>query len=427
MVGLSLPYPVHSLANISLGAPDCYRFDEFMQRSTIEVKQTVDVWSLGCIFSEVAVWVVHDKDRLEAYREARHDETKQLFDFRDGRAFHDSENVLLSVHNMHEELLENVRRSDHVTKSVVKRMIAEMLGDVDGRPNTKQLLIRARNISEEARMKLNTAKGEQLGPDVQSQKRVPPVVPPGFLQTQSDRTGLHSGPGRWPSLSGREKRRSATLNVLARPDTPSPELPADAEYDSPGEMSNTTLTPPTSSPAPNAGNRSQHRRQFTNDSATNPNSPGRRKFDDLSQDHSPTPQRNARERDSTRRNNRRSDQLRDQSLSGQISGLNITDVEQNFSDRPQAEDQPSLPSDLNALQSEFLQNTTSNKTASPPATNTRTTKDLPYTSIVDAENWILNKKHPGGTYQPLKHRELLDALKERDHVSRFNFPQTPVL
>lgn len=111
MVGFVRLPRFHSLAKTSAGAPECCRFHEFMERSPIDIKQTVDIWSLGCVLSEVAVWLVHDTDRLEAYRQERQDDASRVFEFKDGRAFHDSLTVLSSVSSMHEEVLKNVRKS----------------------------------------------------------------------------------------------------------------------------------------------------------------------------------------------------------------------------------------------------------------------------------------------------------------------------
>src|SRR5436309_7014312 len=162
-----------------------------MEQTPLFVKQTVDVWSLGCVYSEVAVWIVHGKDRLEEYRKMRQDETEQIYDFKDAGCFHDSRDVLQCVGSMHEEVFDNVRTSDHVTKSVVKKMITEMLDEVDGRPTSKQLWAKSQNILKDAEKKLKQSRTTEpeidpFAPANRSQVygqprgRMPPVLPPGM-------------------------------------------------------------------------------------------------------------------------------------------------------------------------------------------------------------------------------------------------------
>lgn len=394
-----------------------------MEQSSLVVKQAVDIWSLGCVLSEVVVWLVHDKHRLETYRHEREYETKQLFEFKDGRAFHDSQKVLQSVGSMHEKVLENVRKSDHVTRSVVKKMIAEMLDDVDGRPNTKQLWYKSRNILRDAEKKLKATKGDQSEPDMQSRRRVPPIIPPGLPHSQShqsDRTGI---PGRWSSLHRNEGRRSATINVLARENTPSPDMTADAGCDSPDDMSNSTITPPISPPNPNVDSHNQCKESLVHSSTHQSTSPTQRSHVDAPvQDHSPTPHGKARKRAS----NRGSDQLQHRSLHGPISDQDIRDSNETFPEGSVAEDPASQLVDSDPLQAEFVQTRAATMSISSPHAKQHASRQLPYTSVVEAENWMLNKKQQrGNTYHNLEHMELLDEMYERDHVRHVSYFPDP--
>ncbi len=392
-----------------------------MERSYLGVKQTVDIWSLGCILSEVAVWLVHDKDRLETYRQERQDETKQLFEFKDGRAFHDSQNVLQSVASMHEEVFENVRKSDHITRSVVKTMITEMLDEVDGRPNPKQLMVKARNILKDAEKKLKATRGEQSELDMQSQRRLPPIVPPGFSHSQSDQTNRNSIPGRWSSLHRDEGRRSATINVLARESTPSPEKMADAGYDSPDEMSHSTLTSPRGLLNPNVDSRNNNPSAHSSTyQSTSPTQQSQK--DVLGHKYPPTPHNKAWKR----AGNRGSDQLQYRSLPGPFSGLNIRDSNDTFSKGSVAADPASQPVDSNPAQAEFVQTRTATMSIPSSPAKQHATRQLPYTSVVEAENWMLKKKQQrGSTYHDLEHKELLDEMYERDHVGHISYFEDP--
>jgi hypothetical protein len=357
-----------------------------MERSPIDIKQTVDIWSLGCVLSEVAVWLVHDTDRLEAYRQERQDDASRVFEFKDGRAFHDSLTVLSSVSSMHEEVLKNVRKSDYVTEPVVRKMITEMLDEVDGRPNTKQLFRKSENILRDAKKQLTSTTKEQPEPEMHSQRRTPPIVP---LQSRNNPTACSGGPGRCSPLRHTENRRSATIDVLARDDRRSPEATADAEYESPDELSKPTETSPTSTSHPYPGDRSQNRRQLTHDN-TYQSTPQAQQSSlrDLGQNHSPTSPGKVSTRDSIKRNSDGPDQL-------------------------QVESGP--------LQSRFVQTTNTTK-PSPSSPTYRAARSPPYTSLDAAETWMHNKKHNRTNLPPLEHSEYLEKLKERDHVRSFSCP-----
>jgi hypothetical protein len=383
-----------------------------MQRSTLEVKQTVDVWSVGCIFSEVAAWLVHGKDGLEAYREARGYETKQIFDFKDGRAFHDSKDVLQSVGTMHDQVCMHARESDYVTRSVVTKMINEMLQEVDGRLTTKQLWSRAGKILTDARKKLDTPRGAEPESNQLPRGRVPPVRPPESTHSQSDWKVWNGGPRPWGSLKGKEKQRSKTLNVLAQEDPLSPELSADTECDSPDEISNTTQTPPTSPRVPPVENHSQKHRPSAHGTISQPTSPGQQnRFDDLGKE-SPTPQGRVSRRDSTRYNSRGSDQL-------PVSGPDKQDLSDNSARPTQAGNPNNPPIGSDPFHYQAAQTTQANSTSAQPVKK-RAKRDLPFTELLTAENWVFKRKHYGSTYPPLEHSELLEELKARDHVKLFS-------
>src|SRR2546423_12449042 len=109
-----------------VGAPECYRRDEFIEQSKLEVPRSVDIWSLGCTYSEAAVWVVLGSDGLADYRRKRKAETDRIYNFRDGGCFHDGVKVLDTVQNFHAKARENIRKNDIVTEGVLD-MVGDML------------------------------------------------------------------------------------------------------------------------------------------------------------------------------------------------------------------------------------------------------------------------------------------------------------
>ena len=385
-----------------------------MERSQINVKQAVDIWSLGCVFSEVAVWVVHDKDRLEAYRQMRQDETKQVFEFKDGRAFHDGEKVLQSVGIIHKEVLQNIRRSDHVTRSVVEKMITEMLDEVDGRPNTQQLWRKSHHILIDAQTKLKSAKGENQIVDPESRRQTPPIVPPDLPHSQSDQTGRNRIPELWSSLKRTRDMRAATFDVPARVHTPSVESNADNAYETHDEMLDNT---------PTARSRPQDLRAATHNHP--PSSFGdadhyqfAQKVHDKSVEgsvwkHSPTRNGKIRELTPTKHSDSALNPLQDSDVTGSMSGLDIQGS--NESSRClQTEVSPRPQVDLDGLQGRPISKTATIAASSPP-TRQSTSQPLPYLSLANAENWML-KRRERKTSSVLEHAYLLDNLNNRDHV-----------
>jgi hypothetical protein len=430
MVGLLLDTTRAQSLKFHIGAPECYRFDEFMEQTPLYVKQTVDIWSLGCVYSEVAVWVVHGKDRLEEYRKMRQDETEQIFNFKDGGCFHDSQRVLQSVGSMHEEVFDNVRTSDHVTKSVVKKMIAEMLDEVDGRPNTKQLWLKSQNILRDAEKKLKSSKTTQpetdpFAPVDRSQTfghprgRVPPVPPPGVPYSQSDRIAPNDTPRLWSPGTRQKKERSATINH-PREDTSSPELNIDEPYETPDEMSYPTSSPATSPPDAHGPNYSQHRHATSTGYNHQPASPEQlSEAEDPSWNKSSTAHGKARYRNSIMPRTRVTDQIQGHGLTESILGLNIGNHTE-LSPEPAHVEVPDNPQvEPNPSKSQIAQKQTATTVDASPHTKKLAPRQMPHhLSVAKAEQWIYNKKHRQ-SFTALENNVYLNELAQRDHVSCF--------
>jgi hypothetical protein len=108
-------------------------------RSRVKVKQSVDIWSVGCIYSEAAVWIADGYRGVMDYRRRRKAETDQLRDFRDGDCFHDGYKVLNAVRETHRNIERSLRVTDNITKQVLDTIIKEMLWESDVRPTANQL------------------------------------------------------------------------------------------------------------------------------------------------------------------------------------------------------------------------------------------------------------------------------------------------
>ncbi|KAL9131378.1 MAG: hypothetical protein Q9175_006779 [Cornicularia normoerica] len=183
-----------TVADGSSGAPECYRADSDIEKIPLLVKQGVDIWSLGCIFSEAAVWVVHGKDGLSEYRRRRGMETAQIPGFRDGNCFHDGERVLATVTENHRHLAHDIRACDHVTRATVRMVTKEMLIESDCRTPAKSLSYRTKGILHDAETKLRrpaasyAVTGSVSETVTQSPPRTPPEPPPGHVQPRSSKS-----------------------------------------------------------------------------------------------------------------------------------------------------------------------------------------------------------------------------------------------
>ena len=179
--------PDITAVNRTLGAPECYRANGEIERVRFQVNQKVDIWSLGCVFSEAAVWLVYGKDHLLEYRRRRGNETEQIKGFRDGNCFHDGENVLTTVKTIHKTLPADVRLCDRVTRRIVNMVTDEMLIHWMYRSAALPLCYRTQKILTDAEDQLensalNAGTGSVFRGTLQSRPRTPPEPPPGHRE-----------------------------------------------------------------------------------------------------------------------------------------------------------------------------------------------------------------------------------------------------
>ena len=178
------------LVNRTLGAPECYRADGDIERVRFQVNRNVDIWSLGCVFSEAAVWLVYGKGQLLEYRRRRGIETEQFNGFRDGNCFHDGGQVLTTVTKIHKTLPADVRVCDHVTREIVSMVTGEMLIGSIYRSHANSLYHRTQVILSDAEDRLrNSALNAGTGSvSIQSRPQTPPEPPPGHRESRSSKS-----------------------------------------------------------------------------------------------------------------------------------------------------------------------------------------------------------------------------------------------
>lgn len=132
-----------------------YNPDAQRGRTSSKITQVVDIWSLGCIYSEAAIWIADGYHGVMSYRQQRIAETEKVPNFNGGDCFHDGERVLKTVLDTHKDIELRLRRSDYITKDVLDSMVEEMLWEED-RPGAKALWRRAAGVLSRARKKLSS-------------------------------------------------------------------------------------------------------------------------------------------------------------------------------------------------------------------------------------------------------------------------------
>ncbi|KAF1810984.1 hypothetical protein P152DRAFT_73235 [Eremomyces bilateralis CBS 781.70] len=107
------------------GPPECYNPDQVAYAQPLEVSKSTDIWSLGCIFSEAAVWVVRGPNGLREYTALRKEQTSKCH-IEESDCFHDGKGVLDIVRKTHLDLGQEIRRSDKITLDALE-VVEDML------------------------------------------------------------------------------------------------------------------------------------------------------------------------------------------------------------------------------------------------------------------------------------------------------------
>ncbi|RSL49750.1 hypothetical protein CEP54_012280 [Fusarium duplospermum] len=87
------------------GAPESSHHADYTHHGRTHITTKIDIWSLGCVMSETAVWIKSGKQGLEDYRNRRMAETRTLRSFDEaghGGCFHDGAQALSAVRETHD-------------------------------------------------------------------------------------------------------------------------------------------------------------------------------------------------------------------------------------------------------------------------------------------------------------------------------------
>ena len=131
--GLHMTLSILSTANI--GAP------EYPGRSEHPVSQAIDIWSLACVFSLAATWIILDHSGVDLFHKMRQRAIEKYIEAQRNQApsyelatkvssgdqFHNGREVLDTVTEWHEYLRSVVRKTDTITCQVLDLVDREML------------------------------------------------------------------------------------------------------------------------------------------------------------------------------------------------------------------------------------------------------------------------------------------------------------
>ncbi|KAL2073991.1 hypothetical protein VTL71DRAFT_7769 [Oculimacula yallundae] len=216
------------------GAPETSRLDETANRNKLRVNQNIDIWSLGCVYSEAVRWLADNQIGIHQYQRERKAETGETTRYGSVDCFHDGFKPLEAVRRSHETSLnriQSLRRPDFITDAVV-HMIQDMLVETKDRPTAETLWRKQGRIVDAAAKKLQEytlstqasnsllypKQGNQLraatdpvpGPFSASAPALPLVLPPGYRRKPL----LGSPENRLPSLHEHVLSNTTTNGVL---------------------------------------------------------------------------------------------------------------------------------------------------------------------------------------------------------------------
>ncbi|KAL8713929.1 MAG: hypothetical protein Q9220_002075 [cf. Caloplaca sp. 1 TL-2023] len=179
---------------LCVGAPETYSRDLTSASIPTQVQQHVDVWSLGCIFSEAAVWSYSGPDYVMEYERQRRDEVEKILGYRGESIFHDCNSVLPVVLETHQFIRDGQQMIDRITVRILDVVEKRMLLKEDqGRYSAKQVFDQFKQAIDDMRVKLELpTNGRSLVHQGHSQHMhdherplTPPNVPPGYSSTRN--------------------------------------------------------------------------------------------------------------------------------------------------------------------------------------------------------------------------------------------------
>lgn len=213
---------------ITLGSPENFtdEANDFLLRTVQEASRSKDIWALGCVFSQVAVWSVFGVKGLLRYQKVRTEAIRKIPKLQSSaysECFHNGQNVLPEVLAYHTKVYDSMRNSDHVTGRILD-LVREMLKPHPGdRPSARRVLERCHDIIEQAEdlQQINMRVDEdEPFPDVFKLGRTPLSTPQGLgLESIASMDSPHKG---WPTPQHPGNTPSRPLQRMEPSELPPP-------------------------------------------------------------------------------------------------------------------------------------------------------------------------------------------------------------
>lgn len=169
-------------------APEVCRRYRHYDRLPTRVSAASDVFSLGAILSELAVWTIFGSNGVREYAQLRIKDHAMLRDFRDSGyegCFHDGRKALDTVIKMHDKVCHHA--NDHVTAPIVRLIENKMIQqEPSDRCKARELHDRLNRIVSKARDKAE--RGNR------------PLSPAGSLNFSTEEIGSSEAVPRSPTL-----------------------------------------------------------------------------------------------------------------------------------------------------------------------------------------------------------------------------------
>ena len=177
-----------------LGAPETFRSHEDTEAVPLRITREVDIWSIGCVFSEASVWAHHGWKKVIEYRRQRSVEIGDRGGSEGEHAFHYDGRILNAVYNIHQDIVTNATAKDHITRSVLDRLVEDMLQH-KARPDAKFVFEKSKRLIGECVKKFEVTKVElrdtngELGDlsEARTATRSPRSVPSEHYRSPSER------------------------------------------------------------------------------------------------------------------------------------------------------------------------------------------------------------------------------------------------
>ncbi|KAF4460656.1 kinase domain-containing [Fusarium albosuccineum] len=120
---------IDSHSGQTYGAPECSHHARYTRVGKNHITSKADIWSLGCIMSDAAVWMKFGQQGREEYRQRRISEARKLRELRSAgqcEGFHNGTEALDAVRTTH-DMIRNTDPSDTVTLQVLDMIETVML------------------------------------------------------------------------------------------------------------------------------------------------------------------------------------------------------------------------------------------------------------------------------------------------------------